>query len=260
MDLQLEGKRAVITGGSKGIGLAIARALAAEGCDVGLAGRNIGAAEDAARSLAAESGRRVVALTVDTGDDSAVRLMAERAVAELGGVDILVNCAATPNIGGALREENLAHEFNVKAHGYLRTARAFAPGMVEAGWGRIINIAGLATRQSGSVVGSVRNVAVAAITKNLADELGPSGVNVTVVHPAFTRTETTDELLTSMARDRGVDVKEVEAGLAKGISIGRIVRAEEIASVVAFLASPLSIAITGDAIPAGGGARAAIYY
>jgi len=260
MDLKLTGKRAVITGGSRGIGFAIAQALAAEGCDLALVGRDESAAAAAAAVIASESGRRVVAIPADTGDDESVRLMAERAVAELGGVDILVNSAATPNIGGALREENLAHELNVKALGYLRCARAFAPGMAEAGWGRIISVAGLATRQAGTIVGTVRNVAVSAITKNLADELGPSGINVTVVHPGFTRTETTDGVLAAMAQERGVEVGDVEAGIAGGISIGRIVSADEIASVVTFLASPLSVPITGDAIPVGGGARGPIYY
>ncbi len=258
--MSLRARVMLITGGSRGIGFAIAQALAAEGCDLALVGRNESAAVASATALAGDSGRRVIAVPADTGDDESVRVMAERALAELGGVDILVNSAATPNIGGALREENLAHELNVKALGYLRCARAFAPGMVEAGWGRIISVGGLATRQAGSIVGTARNVAVSAITKNLADELGPSGVNVTVVHPGFTRTDSTDGVLAAMAQERGVGVGEVEAGIAGGISIGRIVSADEIASVVTFLASPLSVAITGDPIPVGGGARGPIYY
>ena len=114
--------------------------------------------------------------------------MVARVVDEFGGVDILVNAAATPNRGG-FGEETLEAEINVKVRGYLRCARAVAPLMAAQGWGRIVNISGLAARQTGSVVGSVRNVAVAAMTKNLADELGPSGINVTVVHPGLTITE-----------------------------------------------------------------------
>jgi NAD(P)-dependent dehydrogenase (short-subunit alcohol dehydrogenase family) len=120
--------------------------------------------------------------------------------------------------------------------------------MAGAGWGRIVNVSGLAARQAGSVVGSVRNVAVAALTKNLADELGPRGINVTVVHPGFTLTERTAAL--------GID----EAAIAGGVAIGRIVTADEVADVIAFLCSPRSVAITGDAIAAGGGARGAIHY
>jgi NAD(P)-dependent dehydrogenase (short-subunit alcohol dehydrogenase family) len=106
----------------------------------------------------------------------------------------------------------------------------------------------------------VRNAAVAAMTKNLADELGPSGINVTVVHPGMTRTERTPQTLAAMAAARGVSVTDAEAVLTAGIAIGRLVTAEEVAAVVTFLASPLSVAITGDAIAAGGGARGPIYY
>ncbi len=93
----------------------------------------------------------------------------------------------------------LDEQLNVKLKGYLRCARAFAPGMVAGGWGRIINISGMAARQTGSVVGSVRNVAVSAMTKNLADEYGPAGVNVTVVHPGMTVTERTPDTLAAIA-------------------------------------------------------------
>jgi NAD(P)-dependent dehydrogenase (short-subunit alcohol dehydrogenase family) len=170
--------------------------------------------------------------------------MAERAVAALGGpVEILVNAAARPNTGAPLLDADLLTEVNVKVAGYLRCVRAFAPGMAEGGWGRIVNIAGLAARSSGTVVGSVRNVAVAAMTKNLADELGPAGINVTVVHPGLTRTERT-------ASDAD----------GSGSAIGRMVTAAEVAAVVAFLASPRSVAVTGDAIAAGGGVPGPIFY
>jgi NAD(P)-dependent dehydrogenase (short-subunit alcohol dehydrogenase family) len=260
MDLMLRGRRAVVTGGSRGIGKAVARSLAAEGCDVGLVARDEQLLAQAAHELATASGRTVVPLTADTGDDGSVAAMAQRALAELGGVDILVNAAATANTGAPLSDDTLEHEINVKVRGYLRCIRAFAPGMTESGWGRIVNISGLAARQAGTIVGSVRNVSVAAMTKNLADELGPSGVNVTVVHPGMTRTERTPDVLAAMAAAQGSTVEEAEATLASRVTIGRLVTADEVAVVVTFLASPLSAAITGDAIAAGGGARGPIYY
>ena len=110
-----------------------------------------------------------------------------------------------------MRDEDLDEHLNIKVKGYLRCARAFAPGMAERGWGRIVNVSGLAARQTGSVVGSVRNVAVAAMTKNLADEYGPQGVNVTVVHPGMTRTERTPDTLAAMAAARDSSPEEVEA-------------------------------------------------
>src|SRR6185312_10888528 len=115
--------------------------------------------------------------------------MVGEVVAQLGGVDILVNAAATPATGAPFTDDDLEGEINVKVRGYLRCARAVAPVMAATGWGRIVNVSGLAARHTGSVVGSVRNVAVAALTKNLADELGPAGINVTVVHPGSTVTE-----------------------------------------------------------------------
>ncbi len=259
MDLRLAGRRAVVTGGSRGIGRASARALAAEGVDVALVARDKDALAEAARSLAEESGRRVIAVAADTGDPASVAAMAREVEERLGGVDILVNAAANVNSGG-FSEDALADEINVKVQGYLRTARAFAPGMVARGWGRVINISGLAARQTGSVVGSVRNAAVAAMSKNLADELGPRGVNVLTVHPGLTRTESVDKLIAERAGAEGVDAAEMERRMATAVSIGRLVTADEVASVVAFLASPLGVALNGDTLAAGGGALGVIHY
>jgi NAD(P)-dependent dehydrogenase (short-subunit alcohol dehydrogenase family) len=266
MDLQLRKRRALITGGSRGIGLAIATALAAEGVEIALAARDRSRVEQAAATLADTSGRQVIGLTVDTGDDTSVHAMVEAATAALGGIDILVNNAATP--GGQSPPPKLAGvttdvlwaDVNVKVMGYLRTAREIAPQMMERGWGRIINISGLAARQTGSTIGSIRNVAVAALTANLADELGPYGINVTVVHPGLTRTEKTESVIADRARTASLDPSEVERRMAAGVRIGRIVDASEVADVVTFLASPRSVAINGDAVTASGGARGAIHY
>jgi NAD(P)-dependent dehydrogenase (short-subunit alcohol dehydrogenase family) len=260
VDLQLTGRRALVTGGSRGLGRAIARVLALEGADVAVVARDAEALRRAAEELAAESGRLVVGVAADTGSDEAVTRMVAEAVARLGGIDILVNAAATPNTGAPLVEETLEAEINVKVRGYLRCARAVAPLMSEQGWGRIVNISGLAARQTGSVVGSVRNVAVAAMTKNLADELGPHGINVTVVHPGMTRTERTPQALAAMAAARGTDAAVLETAIAAGVSIGRLVTAAEVADVVAFLASPRSVALNGDPVVASGGARGPIHY
>lgn len=260
MDLELTGRRALVTGGSRGIGLAIARALAAEGADVALVARGEQALQRAAEEVAAESGRRVIAVAADTGDDASVAALVERVVEQLGGVDILVNAAATPATRAPFTDDDLEAEINVKVRGYLRCARAVAPQMVQRGWGRIINISGLAARSTGSVVGSVRNIAVAAMSKNLADELGPQGVNVVVVHPGMTRTERTPDALAAMAEARGTTVAEVERALEGAVSIGRLVTAEEVATVVAFLASPKSVALNGDPVVASGGARGPIHY
>jgi len=252
MDLELKGKRAIVTGGSRGIGKVIAWQLAKEGVDVVIAARGAEKLRATAKEIAAETGRRIIPVTVDTSDKSSVDALIKSAVAELGGLDILVNNAALPGgISTATKleqviDEEALEDINIKVIGYLRTARAAAPHLVANGWGRIINIGGLAIHKTGRPVATLRNVGVAAVTKNLADELGPKGVNVVAVHPGATRTERTDP------------AKERE--LAASSSIGRIVDAKEVAYVVAFLASPKSVSINGDAIKVGGGSLGSIYY
>lgn len=265
MDLGLTDKRAIVTGGSRGIGKAVARALAAEGCDVVVAARTAGPLEAAATEIAAATGRRIVPIVVDTGDESSIRSMVAEATATLGGVDILVNSAAMPSgqsappafheVTGAMFWDDV----NVKVLGYLRCAQAVAPSMAAQGWGRIVNISGLGARSTGVLVGSMRNVAVAAMTKNLADELGPSGINVVVVHPGLTRTEATPGVVARLASARGISEADAEAGLVRN-SIRRLVDAAEVADVVTFLASPRASSITGDAIACGGGQPGVIHY
>jgi NAD(P)-dependent dehydrogenase (short-subunit alcohol dehydrogenase family) len=234
--------------------------------DLVVAARNAAELDIAARELAGETGRKIIGLTVDTQDDGSVKALVAGTVAALGGLDILVNAAAKP--GGQTPPPKLAEitddlfwgDVNVKVMGYLRMAREAAPHMAAAGWGRIINIIGLAARQTGSIIGSIRNVAVSALTKNLADELGPKGINVTVVHPGLTRTEKTAPLVAARAASDGVAPGEIERRLAANVTIGRLVDMAEVADVAAFLASPRSIAINGDAIVCAGGARGAIHY
>ena len=149
---------------------------------------------------------------------------------------------------------------NVKVLGYIRCARAVAPHMRARGWGRIINISGLAARQSAAVVGSIRNVAVAAMAKNLADMLGRDGINVTVVHPGLTVTEATPGVLAARAARTGRSVDELRAEAFESNAVRRAIDASDVANVVTFLASPLSVAISGDAIAVGGGVGRAIHY
>ena len=266
MDLQLTGKRALVTGGRSGIGRAIARQLALEGVRVAIAARDLAATERAAAELSAETGGEVYGFSADTGDDGSVKALIAAVAVRLGGIDILVNAAAKPGGGGPppklaeVTDDLFWSDVNVKVMGYLRVAREAAPLMAANGWGRIINISGLAARQTGSIIGSVRNVAVSALTKNLAEELGPKGINVTVVHPGMTRTERIPALVAAMAERQGITPAEAEQRLGGNNLIGRMVDASEVADVVAFLASPRSASINGDAIATGGGAKGSIHY
>lgn len=264
MDLKLQGKRALVTGGSRGLGFAIATELGQEGARVALLARDQAAVEAAAESLRVQ-GIDAVAVTADTTSDESVASAVRAVDEQLGGVDILVNGAAKAAGGPPtsfldLDDDDLRFEMETKVLGYLRCARAVAPQMVDRGWGRIINISGLAARRTGSVFGSVRNAAVAAMSKNLADELGPKGVNVTVVHPWVTETEGVKGMIRAGASARGISEAEFAKVLAADVSIGRIVQPSEVAHVVTFLASPLSVAINGDGVSAGGGLVGPIFY
>lgn len=267
MDLQLRGKRALVTGGSRGIGRAVARVLAEEGAAVALLARDRARLDATAAELAAATGAKVIGVAADTTSDAAVKTAVAEATRLLGGpIDILVNAAAEP--AGFAAPPKLAEiesgffhaELDTKVMGYIRCAREVVPGMRAAGWGRIVNISGLAARQTGNAVGSMRNIAVAALTKNLADELGPAGIQVNVVHPGVTRTERTAPLVAERARASGRSEAEVEAEMAASNSIRHLVTAEEVAWIVAFLCSPRSRAINGDVIAAGGGAPRVIHY
>lgn len=259
MTYGLEGKRAIVTGGGTGIGYAIALELARSKASVAITSRRREVLEEAAGNIRAETGAEVLPVVADTGDDDSVRSLAETVNREFGGIDILVNNAAEqpaqhgPSYLDAT-DEWFQRQLNVKVIGYLRTIRAVAPVMIENGWGRIINISGTGSRRTVSVIGSVRNASVTALTKNVADELGPHGINVTVVHPGATRTERYVEL-----QESGVLGEDVRARVAENV-IGRVVEPEEVAWVVAFLASPRSVAITGDGIVVGGGIPGFIYY
>lgn len=265
MDLQLTGKRAIVTGASRGIGFAIADGLASEGAHVALVARGEQALTEAADQLR-RHGTTTLPVPTDTRDDTAVRSMVDRVASMFGGVDILINAAALPASSrpvpplAELTDDDLRVEMETKVLGYLRCIRAVVPYMVASGWGRIVNIAGLNARRTGTLVGSVRNVAVAAMTKNLADELGPHGITVNVVHPGTTVTEATPQILAGLSARNRTTVEETTRSLTAGTSIGRLVTAREVADVVTFLASPRSAAITGDAITVGGGTRGAIHY
>jgi NAD(P)-dependent dehydrogenase (short-subunit alcohol dehydrogenase family) len=189
-------------------------------------------------------------------------------VSDFGRIDVLVNNAAKvaghapPPTLTTITDDVFWGELNIKVLGYLRCAcaREVAPIMERQRFGRIINISGLAARWTGSIVGSIRNVSVAALTANLAEELGPYGINVTCVHPGFTRTEKTPDLVERRAAAIGVSPAEMEQRMAENNMIHHMVTAEEVADVVTFLASPKSIAVTGDVIAAGGGSPGVIYY
>jgi NAD(P)-dependent dehydrogenase (short-subunit alcohol dehydrogenase family) len=250
--------RALLVFGARNLGGAILDHFLADGWSAAAVARS----DD---TLGRVRDRGATAIGADATKPDEVAAALARARAELGGLDLLVNTAAAPwkpGMGGStldITDDQMREHFEVKALGYLRMARAAAPHMIAGGWGRIVNVSGLGARHAGSAVQTVRNVAVAAITKNLADDLGPHGINVTVVHPGMTRTDAVARLVAERAEADGATVEETEIRMSHN-SIRRLVDATEVADVITFLASPRSIAITGDAIAVGGGDPGVVAY
>ena len=264
MELGLHGKVAIVTGGSKGIGRAIALALAQEGVDVAICARGTPALEEAANTIQSSTGRRVLPITTDVTLQQDVRMLVKSTVAELGSVDILVNNAVN-SVQGAFTElpdGAWQDHFNVKVMGYIRCAREVIPHMKAQGWGRIINIAGDGARslRPYAMSNGVTNAGLTNLTKNLSSHLAEDGIMVNCVHPASTMTDRLRRILEQQAQRDSTSFEEVERNAVRDIPLGRMIEAAEIADLVLFLASDKASAITGQAIAVDGGIATGIYY
>jgi NAD(P)-dependent dehydrogenase (short-subunit alcohol dehydrogenase family) len=265
MDLRLEGRRAIVTGGSRGIGKAIARRLAQEGVRCAICARTRGPLEEAAAEIAEATGIDVLPIVADVRDAPSVDAFVAAAAERLGGLEIVVNAAARVGGGGVaedlegVSDETILADFEEKFLGALRTTRAALPHLRRAGWGRIVSIGGLTARTAGSVTAGARNAALVHLTKTIAMELGKEHITANVVHPSVTVTEGLEQRLAARAEREGSTSDRVLSDLAAKSPIGRLVTAAEVADVVAFLASPVSVAITGESISVGGGAGAAVF-
>ncbi|WCN36345.1 SDR family NAD(P)-dependent oxidoreductase [Aneurinibacillus uraniidurans] len=257
MDLKLSGKKALITGGSRGIGKAIARQLALEGVDCTICSRNESSLKITAEELAQETKRNIYPIVADTSNPDSILNLVEKSAAAMGSIDILINSGA--RVGGGepedfnhIKDELILKDFEEKYMGYFRCMRAVAPYMIENNWGRIINISGLAARIGGNYFSSgPRNASVVHLTKSASLELGKHGINVNAIYPGIVDTETNRERFTN---------EEALRRAAEMSPLNRLITAEEIAYVVTFLASPLSAAITGDVISVTGGIGNTVYY
>lgn len=272
MDLGIAGRKALVAGGGRGIGKAIARALAGEGCEVVVAARTRSEVEDSAREISEQTGARVIAMVMDALSTKQVNQTVAAAAERLGGLQILVNSASHP--GGAadavgyietVNEESLLNDFDIKYVGALRLSRAAIPHLKAAGWGRIINISGGNARNAGNLSGGARNVALVHLTKTLSIDLGPHGITVNCIHPGATRTERTPGMLAAGSRELGLSAEEFERrqfapGAETGNAVGRMIEADEVAYLAAFLASERAVAITGEVVSAGGGVGRAVFY
>ncbi len=240
----LNGKRALVTGASGGIGGAIARALHARGATVGLSGTRV----EALRALAAELKDRAHELPADLSDPAAAEQLVKAADEKLGGVDILINNAGLTRDGLAVRmkDEDWQKVLDVNLSAAFRLCRASLRGMMKRRWGRIVSISSIigAIGNAGQANYAASKAGVMALTRSLARELGPSGVTVNCVAPGMVRT--------AMSAD--LPAKVLEDAVAE-TALGRLADPEDVAHAVAFLCSSRARHITGTVIQVDGGQR-----
>jgi 3-oxoacyl-[acyl-carrier protein] reductase len=257
MDLELRGLNAVVTGATKGIGLAIARSLAAEGVDLVLVARTNAALNSIAGELSAEHRVRASAVAADLACEAGVEHLAAVIRDRNITPDIVVNNAGA-TIGGSLLTLNIeawrsSHE--LKLWGYMLLTRALLPLMYEKGSGVILNIIGNggAYPSHRFIAGCVANAALMNFTRALADEAGPHGVRVVAINPGPIRTDRLQALATHVAKERHVTADAAETLVTSNCPLGRIGEPEDVATVATFLVSPRAGYITGATIPVDGG-------
>ena len=251
MDLELTGRRALVTGASKGIGLACADALAAEGCHLDLASRTEADLEAAAADLRERHGVDVDVHPVDlSSPDEQVAL-----VESLDTVDIVVNNAGAIPAGdlASIGDEQLRRSWELKVFGYINLCRLLLPRLVEQGSGVIVNVIGAAAirPQPGYIAGGAGNAALGALTQALGSRSLRDGVRVVGVHPGLIVTDRLTDLLRTGAEERFGDADRWEELVPTDPAPGS---PEQVADVVAFLASPRASHVSGVTLAVDGGA------
>ncbi len=263
MELGLRDRTALVTGGSKGIGRAVARALADEGARVMICARDGQGLASAAAEIEAATARSVLTMAADLSDLSSVARVADAAVARLGRLDILVNNAGAIKGGDFLAtpDEEWLRGWSLKLLGYIRMAREVLPHMQRQGGGRIINVVGAAARNPSAtyMMGGTANAALINFTKALADLGARSNVLVTAVSPGPVKTERWDNLVRQQAAAAGKDVDVYAKEQNATMPLGRIALPEEVADLVCFLASDRAAFLTGITITVDGGATRGVY-
>src|SRR5262245_40469882 len=262
MDLGLRGKVALVTGGSKGIGAAVARGLAREGAKVAIAARTQAVLEKMASDIAAATGGEVFAVTGDLTKPEDAQRIVDATVARFGRIDILVNNAGAAPGGRILdlSEADWALALQLKFMGYVRCARAVIPHMLRQGGGRIVNIVGNdGVKPLGfEIAPSAANAADLAVTVALAEQYGSDNIRVNAINPGPVGTERWDGLVAGIGRIHGISPDEAQKKVDRSIPLGRIANVEEVADVAVFVASERARFMNGAQILLDGGQRKAL--
>jgi NAD(P)-dependent dehydrogenase (short-subunit alcohol dehydrogenase family) len=257
MDLQLKGKTALVTGGSEGIGRGIALVLAREGVDVAICARRKDKLDQAAAEMAKETGRKIIAIPADLTNDADAKNFVEKSHQALGRIDILVNNAgsAPGGIIEHLSEADWAQSLQLKFMGYVRCLRYTLPIMVRQGGGRVVNLIGNdgVKHSYWEIAPGAANAAGQNLTMSLAGQYGKHNISLCAVNPGPVRTERWAGLVAAMSRDMKLSYEEADKLAPASIPMGRIAEVEEVANLVAMLASPLMHFVNGTMIEIDGG-------
>jgi len=253
----LAGRHAIVTGGGRGIGVAIAESLASRGAVLSLLGRTASTLESTARRLADEHGVQVGVATVDIADEASVVAAIARCVAERGAAAILVNNAGIAPAAPFLKSDaKLWREvLDVDLMGAVHTSRAALPAMLEAGSGRIVNIASTAgiTGMAYVTAYCAAKHALVGFTRALAIETARKGITVNAVCPGYTETDIVGDALANITTKTGRSRDEALASLVAHNPQARLIRPEEVAETVAWLCSDAAASVTGQSIVVAGG-------
>ncbi|MGZ3180915.1 MAG: SDR family NAD(P)-dependent oxidoreductase [Telluria sp.] len=249
----LDGRHALVTGGSRGIGLAVARALLDEGARVTIAARDEAALAQALQGL----GERAACARIDVTSPASVQDAVSRAAARFGGIDILVNNAGVAQSAPVHKTsaELWQRMLETNLTGAFHCIQAALPQMLDRGWGRVVNVASTAGLTGYRYVSAycAAKHGLVGLTRALALELATSGVTVNAVCPGFTETSIVQDAVANIVRKTGRDEKQARAELAAHNPQGRLVQPEEVAAAVRWLCLPQSAAMNGQAIAVAGG-------
>lgn len=263
MDLQLTGKRALICGGSSGLGRAVATALVAEGAHVALLSRDAVQLQAVADELNAKGPGRAVIAPADLADHDSLLKAVDVAEQALGGpIQILLNNTGGPPPSGVsgLEPDLWRTQFEAMVLSIFRLTDRVLPGMKAMGWGRILNVASITVIEPVASLGvsNTLRASVAAWAKTLSNEVGPHGITVNTLLPGRIDTPRIERLDAARAAAHGVTPEAARTEAAASIPVGRIGSTEEFGAVAAFLASPQAAYVTGSLIRLDGGAVKAV--
>jgi 3-oxoacyl-[acyl-carrier protein] reductase len=257
MDLFLQGKVAIVTGGNKGFGAASAHELAKEGARVLITARNEADLATTARDIRREYSNNVETISADLTTPGEAEKIAKAALNAYGRIDILINCAGASQGGVFWEIEDKVWEdsLSLKLMGTIRMIRAVITAMRKQKYGRIVTVAGNAGKQPHArmLSGSAANAALLAVTSGLAQEVAADGIVVNAINPGPSRTERWITLMKNLAAQSEKSVEEVEASFLADLPMDRLGAPQEIARLITFLASDAAANMTGTSITADGG-------